>query len=51
MSAGERVHLEQPRAAVRSHRGAALATLLLPRLQSAGLPIALLILIIFFSVK
>jgi ribose transport system permease protein len=51
MSAGERVHLEQPRAAARGHRGAALATLLLPRLQSAGLPIALLILIIFFSVK
>jgi ribose transport system permease protein len=49
MSAEDRI--EQPRATTRGHQRATLAALLIPRLQSAGLPISLAILICFFAFK
>jgi ribose transport system permease protein len=51
MSAGDRVNMGKPDAVVDGHRGTTLAQVLIPALQSAGLPIALVALVFFFSIK
>jgi ribose transport system permease protein len=51
MSAEDHANIGKSGAILNEHRGITLARLLIPRLQSAGLPIALLALIFFFSIK
>ena len=51
MSAEEHIDIGKPGAAATGHRRSAIASLLVPRLQSAGLPIALVVLVFFFSIK
>jgi ribose transport system permease protein len=51
MSAEEHIDIGKPGAAATGHRRSAIASLLIPRLQSAGLPIALVVLVFFFSIK
>ena len=51
MSAEEHIDMGKPGAAATGHRRSAIASLLVPRLQSAGLPIALVVLVFFFSIK
>jgi ribose transport system permease protein len=51
MSAEDHVSIGKSGALVNEYRGITLARLLIPRLQSAGLPIALVALVFFFSIK